>query len=122
MQIQIMEDIEGVKEAAHDYKYALLYYYSDVQLGEAKDLAPVNWDECLEARFFDGEKELRFFREGDVFSASFVSGDGESIESEFSLDTRFQTQWNKVKVRQFLEYDADGQAFIAATMLAGLER
>lgn len=122
MQIQIMEDIEGAKEAAQNYQYALLYFYSDVKLGETKDLAPVNWDECLEARFFDGEKELRFFREGDTFLASLANSEGESIDNEFPLDARFQGQWSKMKVRQFLEYDTDGQAFVAATMLAGLER
>lgn len=121
-QIERIEDVGEAKNRVDKYRYALLYFYSDVFLGETKDLSSLNWEECIEARFFDGEKELRFFREDDSFIVSTVSGDEDAVEDMFFLDTRFKPQWTKVTVRRFLKYDEDGQAFVAATMLAGLER
>lgn len=115
-------DINTAKQKIKDYPYALLYMFSEVLLSETTDLGDVNWSECIEARFFGENGELRFWRESGSLVAATLSVQGETIISGYALDGRYNSRWKDVIIKQFLDYDEDGQAYISGTMLAGLGR
>ena len=44
--------VEEAYQKVKDYEYALLYMISSVNLCRTEELESVDWDECMEARFF----------------------------------------------------------------------
>ena len=125
-----------------EYSYALLYMMSDILFCKTKDLPQTDWSECLEARFFDQEKELHLFEEdgrlkavriteavdrqamqeeeaaGDVF-VTFESCD--RLIKKYQLQDRYQKLGQTLCVCEYLSYDEDGQAYVSLTRLAGIE-
>ena len=86
-------DINTAKQKIKDYPYALLYMFSEVILLESLGLGEINWSECMEARFFGKDGELRFWRESGAMVAAEFSGQGESILSDYALDGRYNNRW-----------------------------
>ncbi len=115
-------DVNTAKQSIKDYSYALLYMLSEVILAKVEEIGDIDWSECLEARFFNEKGELRIWRENDKWGASVCADEGEYIESEYALDGRFSNRWKKLSVRQYIDYDRDGQVYISSTTLSGLGR
>ena len=44
-----------------EYDYAIVFEFSRKFFKEQNNLSEINWDECVEARFFSEEKELYFY-------------------------------------------------------------
>ena len=115
-----------------EYTYALLYRMSEILFCRTKDLPQMDLSECLEARFFDQEKELHLFEEeaidrqamqeeeaaGDVF-VTFESCD--RLIKKYQLQERYQKLGQTLCVCEYLSYDKDGQAYVSLTRLAGIE-
>ncbi len=125
-----------------EYTYALLYRMSEILFCRTKDLPQMDWSECLEARFFDQEKELHLFEkdgclkavriteaidrqamqeeeaDGDVF-VTFESCD--RLIKKYRLQERYQKLGQTLCVCEYLSYDQDGQAYVSLTRLAGIE-
>ena len=73
----------------------------------------------LEARFFDGEKELHMFKTEENWNFVRTSKkDGDYLEKSYRMDAAFPGQ--ELIVRQYVDYDEDGQAYIARTCLCGI--
>ena len=111
-------DADKAQERLSDYKYALLYMMSELQLGRTTELQVPDWGECLEARFFDEEKELHIYEEDGDLLAVEVKGplDDDCIVKKYRLkDGRV------LCVCEHLKYDEDGQAQAALTRLTGIE-
>ena len=69
----------------------------------------INWDELIEARFFDHDTEIRIFREnGELRARSVIlQDDMPYIEKQYN-----KLQGNlgsKISVREYLTFDEDGQ-------------
>ena len=110
---------EAKKEIA-GYKNALIYQVDAIQLFDS-GVPSVDWDKCVEARFFSEEKELRFFQTEDgEWKAALVADapDDDVIDSWYRLSKRFGG--GKVCVREYLDYDEDGQAVVVLTRLVAL--
>lgn len=119
--IKHVEPKEAKKQAAF-YEYALLYMISEIVLCRTESLVDINWDECQEARFFSEEKELHVFEtESGMDAVEISDGDSQDIViKEYLLDSRFSGIWHSILVQEYLEYDEDGQAYVANTRLRGI--
>ena len=113
---------EEARTYIQDYEYALRYMVSEMILTETVSLSEINWEECVEARFFSEEKELHFFRQDDRMRAVEVKDkDGrDEIVKSYDLANKFQKTGRQVKVKQYIDYDKDGQANIVLTRLSGI--
>lgn len=112
-------EIETVKGMMKDYRYALIYKFDGIILDETKNVNISEFSDCLEARFFDGDRELRVWRENGKIKSSAVSFDGDYIDISYELDKRFSNMGNTVIVRQYLGQDDDGQTYIKSSTVAG---
>ncbi len=110
------------QEQSSSYSYALLYMISGVKLCKAKELGQIEWEECQEARFFSEDRELHIFEGEDGMEDVEVSdADGNGVViKEFLLDNRFSSVGRSVLVQEYLDYDEDGQAYVANTRLKGI--
>lgn len=111
--------LADAQEQSASYSYALLYMISGVRLCRAEELGQIDWEECQEARFFSEDRELHVFEGEDGMEAVEVSdADGNGVViKEFLLDNRFSSVGRSVLVQEYLEYDEDGQAYVANTRL-----
>lgn len=121
----IVEKIEFLKACAKipEYEYALLYMISEIVLTKTDSLAEINWAECTEARFFSEDKELHFFEvDGEMQTVEVSDGDGqEEVVKEYELAGKFQAIGKTVLVKEYIDYDEDGQANVVLTRLQGIK-
>ena len=107
-------------------EYALLYMMSELVFCRGKDinLQEINFDECLEARFFGPEKEVHLFRNDDRWTAVVTEDkeDLDHIDRKYRLSKNHQNTGigRELIVREYIGYDEDGQAYIEKTRLAGI--
>lgn len=107
----------------HDYTYALLYKCSEIVLRETAELTDQDLDECMEARFFSDNMELHIFENENGMCAVRVTDTDENdvLIKKYELDSRFSGKGTKLLVvQEYIEYDADGQAFVGLTRLKGV--
>lgn len=120
-QIRSIEWDEG-KKRYKEYEYALLYMISELRLVRVEELEKVDWEECLEARFFSNEKELHIF-EGEQGMCAVVTEDVDECAQNirlYLLGRQYIRGKTKVIVKEYLSYDKDGQLLVEKTRLAGL--
>lgn len=107
-----------------NYDYALLYMMSELILERTSKLPEIDWDECMEARFFSKEKELHIFQEDGELTAVEITDDEVSdvVVKKYELTGKFKKDFgNAVCVQEYLAYDKDGQAYVELTRLTGIE-
>lgn len=130
---QVQEALDMVQ----NYKYALLYRFSDVYLCDACDVKKDDWQECYEARIFSEDAELHFIFEEDIrailvediasnaasHAAAHVN-EGEILISDYKLNGKYTRNLKDKKqilrVQQYLKEDEDGQMYIWLTRLKDL--
>lgn len=114
---------EKAYESIKNYKYALVYMISQLKLSKTEDLGEIDWEECLEARFFSEDKELHIFDVEGEKRVVEVCDDGQEdvIEKEYQLDNKFKNVGNTVVVQEYLAYDNDGQVRVELTRLKGIK-
>ena len=115
-----------IKEAENSirmYTYALLYKLSEIILCKTEELQENSLQEYTEARFFSKEKELHIFETEDGKRAVVVSDENEEdcILKKYEIAQKFSKVGKTLVVQEYLEYDEDGQAFIALTRLKDIE-
>lgn len=97
--------------------YALLRFLSRVTLGCTPPQVPE--DELLEARFFSSEQEIRVFPGEDGMQAVRLSAEPTDrvLEETYQIENR--QFGGSLTVARVLDWDEDGQAYVAATRLTG---
>lgn len=115
-------DLQKAYQSVNDYTYALLYMISQRILCKIEDLPVIEWEECLEARFFSQERELHIFEAEEGMQAIIVyDTDQEDIMvKEYELDNKFALLGKTVLVQEYLQYDQSGQVFVGLTRLKGI--
>jgi len=105
-----------------EYQYALVYGISAVTFRRTEEITEPDWDECLEARFFDENKELHIYEEDGRMCAVKITGtmDSDCLVKKYALQDRYFGQNKYLCVCEHLAYDEDGQASIALTRLTGI--
>lgn len=113
---------DNALEMLAEYQYALVYGISGIVLCKAADYDGTDWEECLEARFFDGDKELHIYEEDGEKCAVKVTGtvDGDCQVKKYALQDRYFGPDRYLCVCEHLKYDEDGQAAVALTRLTGI--
>lgn len=114
----------SVKEALEIGKampYAMFTHLSKVTLGKTPTV--VSLDELIEARFFGGNGEIHIFTEnGEPKAVHITDEENDSrfppIDREYTLLSNFG---KKLTVRQYIDFDNEGQAYIKAVRLLGWE-
>lgn len=113
-------EIQEAYNQITQYEYALIYMISEIRLVCTKDAETLNWTECIEARFFSDDKELHIFEQDGEKVAVEVYDTGEpqdEIIKEYPLAHKFHYMGKKLYVKEYIEYDEDGQAYVALTRL-----
>ncbi len=120
-----VENIEITKayESITMYEYALVYMLSEVILCKIENLPKLNFEQCLEARFFSEDKELHIFETEEGKKAVEVSdvNKEDSIIKKYEIAPKFSKVGKVLVVQEYLEYDSDGQAVVGLTRLKGIE-
>jgi hypothetical protein len=135
MQIQGIKD--GI-ERGKKYEFVLAHFYSEVLIGktiELIDMINKNWEELMEIRFFSPAGEVHLWKEGEVFCG--IECKDEKINlpvqyfnkgklfDEIIMDSPVASSYHKfgkeLEVKQYLDYDEDGQAYIVLTRLNDLK-
>ena len=120
--------IDEAKERIVRYEYALLYMISELRLCRVGELGTVDWNQCMEARFFSKEAELHLFDlNGELHAVELSDGDEKdwndrSYELNPSVLKGSSARKNvrKLTVREYFAYDEDGQMIVDAIRLASL--
>lgn len=110
-------DIQAALEAGQKLPFAWVRSLSQVSLG--RTLLAADLEELLEARFFSRDREIRLFPGEDGLRAVALTGEPEDhvMEEEYQIENpRFG---RSITVTRVLDWDEDGQAYIAATRLSG---
>lgn len=116
-----IKNTDEIIHLAAEYDYGLIYFLSEVKLLPIKEIGEdLLWEEMLEARFFSRNGELRFFMGEEGLAAVKVTEEGEertSIDKEYILlnHRNWTNRFKKIKVRQYIDFDDDGQAHVALT-------
>lgn len=116
-------ETDNIFGGIENYEYALVYLINEILLCKVSELPKVNWDECMEARFFDKDKELHIYEEdGRLQAAEVTEMNGEDyLVKKYQLANRFKKAGDLLRVHEYLGYDKDGQAMVKLTRLAGIE-
>ena len=113
-------EFEKAKAGSRDYEYVYLRELSRQYMGVNN--IDINWDQVIEARFFDKASELRFFRYGKELKAVLIEDDGGEEGIDFKTSDKIgllhDGKFGKsIIVREYFDYDPDGQIFVTASRL-----
>lgn len=121
---------DSVKSAFSDcsdkYKYVLVYMMSQFLICDVSELSNPEYDEVLEARFFDEKGEAHIcIEDGEI--VSYISSDDdfksdESREYTVKFCDEFESIYSAVKIKKYYSFDEDGQIYNLMTRCCGLER
>jgi len=110
-------------------KQAILYYYDSV-VSDYIDNIDIDLDNMIEGRFFNEDTEIRIFNDddglkGSIFSEKLLNADGENeyFDERYILynRNRLKNYATHLKVRKYISYDEDKQAYIYYTKPCKLE-
>lgn len=115
--------IDKVLECISQYRYALVYMTDGIVFKDTAEMKNIEWDECLEARFFDADRELHVYEEDGGLCAveTRKTSDDDCLVKKYELQKHYFGGNKCLCVCEHLDYDKDGQAFVAVTRLAGIE-
>lgn len=107
--------LEDTKNKVPSYDYGLIYYMSSMVFDRISNIYDIDWEECLEAYFFNEKGQLHIYREDDVLTArEFVETENLTVvEKKYELANSFKGLGSSVVVREYLEPDEDGQMYVA---------
>lgn len=111
--------LDEVNERAREHEYALLHMISEQRFGRTEELAEIDWEECLEARFFSEQGELHVFDADGERKAVAIedTGDGLVLEKQYKLARAYAQLGKYIVVQEYLTYDEDGQLLVDLTRL-----
>lgn len=115
-------DVDEALRHISEYQYALVYQISEIRFESTEKISHIDLDECLEARFFDADKELHIYEEDGNWCAVKVCGteDDDCLIKRYELQERYFAVGKYLRVCEHLTYDEHGQAEVALTRLTGI--
>lgn len=111
--------MDEIEEKARKHEYALLHMISEKRFCKTEDLPEIDWEECLEARFFSKQGELHVFDANGERKAVEIEDDGDGLvlEKQYKLDKDYAHLGKYIVVQEYLNYDEDGQLLVELTRL-----
>lgn len=113
--------LEDAKRIIFNYKYALIYYISDINLLKSDSISEIYWDQLVEAYFFDENGQIHFYSDGDELRAAVFNESGDYIEKMVPLQKKYGELGKYLIVREYLKQDEDGQTYLANKVLSGIK-
>ena len=117
--LSMSETIKNIER----YEYVLLYMMSELKLCKLSQISQIDWEECLEARFFSKDKELHVYLEDGKHEAVEISDleITDVVLKKYELASKHRNLGSWLCVQEYLAYDEDGQAYVELTRLLGIE-
>ena len=115
---------EEAKNRIQDYDYALIYEISEMLFDKVEKISEIYWDEVQEAYFFNEKSQMHIYLSDDVLEAIVYNETDEDVifvDRRYELAGKFSTIGREVKERNYLEFDDDGQAFVAYSRLVSVK-
>lgn len=115
---------EEAKNKIQDYDYALIYEISEMLFDKVGAISEIYWDEVQEAYFFNEKSQMHIYLSDDVLEAIVYNETDEDVtfvDRRYELAGKFSTIGREVKERNYLEFDDDGQAFVAYSRLVSVK-
>src|SRR5690554_6339853 len=115
--IPVEEALDLKALSARGFQYGLLYSYDGVQLDKIENIQ-LNRDKLVEVRFFNNLEEIHVFKRDGFEGVLFTEEEEDEVVEETHLligsgqDNRFG---KALLIKNYVDYDEDGQAFIAYT-------
>lgn len=119
-------DFQKAKNIYADYEYCLIYKISEVILDQTARVSEIDWKEVQEAWFFGEQGQLHIYREDDLLSAVLIDdaelSDAHTLEKAYRLMDKFRKVTGKemLVAKEYMDFDKDGQAYVAYTRLLRL--
>jgi hypothetical protein len=116
-------ELSQAYEQVNQYEYAYVYMMSKMVLCKVDELPLIDWEECLEARFFSEDRELHIFEGNDGMQAVLIE-DGDSVDCNirsYELVPKFKGVGKELEVQEYLDFDEDGQIYVVQTRLKGIK-
>lgn len=112
-------ELAEAKQQIAQMKYGLIYEISDVIFDCIDGIAEINWDEMIEGYFFNDKEQIYIYEtEEGLQAVCFTEPENAGyVDKEYELAGKFQTLGKKVKKREYLDFDEDGQIYVAYTRL-----
>lgn len=116
-------NIEDAKQRGSALPWVLVRQFSSIQMGRTKDIA-IDWEEVTEVRFFGETEEIRIFEASGTLCAAALRDAGDEVEDETCHDMTCKLEHkphfgNEITIREYFDYDEDGQLYVAASRLKG---
>lgn len=119
---------EAIREI-NSCSYIILYRYDGIELKQAATVTEpeIKDTDCFEIRAFSGTKEIHLFEGESAETVAIRIMDDEDgdltadvMEKKYKLSRKY-APYTKVCIKEYLEYDEDGQMYVAVTRLSGIE-
>lgn len=108
---------ETALERGRRLPFALLRTFSAVSLGSTPATLPAD-GELLDARFFSADEEIRLFRDDGVLQALSLRETPQAHTLENAYEIGNPAFGRLLTVRETIDFDEDGQAYVALSRLA----
>ncbi len=105
------------------FDFVLLYKLSEINIISYSDFNKLD-NEVTEARFFDSKKELRIFDYNGEKRGCLIEDDENDTLNKTNLYPRKikgKFKYKKAIIKEYLEFDEDGQIYVKAVRLYSLE-
>ena len=116
-------EYETAREQIDSFTYGLLYLTDGIRWEKNPAASKIDWEKCYEARFFLENKELHIFERNDRNQAILVEdGANDTVTVRgYKLSAKYSSTGKTLLVKEYLEFDEDGQAYVALTRLCGVK-
>jgi hypothetical protein len=95
-------------------KYGIIYNFDSVEYNSI-DKLDIDFDNIIEARFFNNDIEIDIRMEDDEIKGNIFIDNGENelfVDEKLYLKRKEKGSYNKLKIKKYIDFDEDGQAFI----------
>lgn len=95
-------------------KYGIIYNFDSVKY-DTVDKLNIDFDNIIEARFFNKNTEIDVRMMDNKISGNIFIDNGEKelfIDENFYLRQNIENNYNKLKVKKYIDFDEDGQAYV----------
>lgn len=102
-------NLEYLKQ--HNFSYGLVYLYDKVQLNKIEEL-DLDQENLIEAKFFNDHSQLHIYKRDELEAVLVTDEDDEDFftETQILMNDKYGKE---MRIKNYLNYDKDGQAFIA---------
>ncbi|WP_368491079.1 hypothetical protein [Clostridium sp. BJN0013] len=95
-------------------KYGIIYNFDSVKY-DTVDKLNIDFNNIIEARFFNRDTEIDVRMMDNKIGGNIFIDNGEKelfIDENFYLRCNRENNYNKLKVKKYIDFDEDGQAYI----------